>query len=398
MTIDSLTPLAPAGQPPLIFQRMAGVMADIKPIAMNGENKEVGYKFRSIEDVMNAVHAALVKHEVLPIPHKVVERNVYERGRETGRPAGRQAQTGPVVVVAQAVYQYRFYTVDGSFIEAEIPAEATDTADKATNKTLTAAYKYLLLQSFAIPFEATMPRGSGGMYDGDADHIERPGEQFAEQPAGQRQAPAPAPEPPYKPNNKRAVAAFVNRIGKGTTEPELDEAERDLREMSAKRHLSEGDKKYVWNLLEKRRGNLGLPLGPAESRGQGEGGQAPAAPAAPPAEPAAAPAEQEEPSAEPDAGPAPGEPSAPQGEGFVPDDADAVELFGQEIAGVSGEAAVAQLDSIETTLHQLKKDQELTAGDHAHLMETLRLSRVSLGLPEGSSWQPPVLAGAGVAE
>jgi hypothetical protein len=50
--------------------------------------------------------------------------------------------------------EYDFFAEDGSKITVgPIPAEGLDTGDKATNKALSAALKYALIQTFSIPTE-----------------------------------------------------------------------------------------------------------------------------------------------------------------------------------------------------------------------------------------------------
>ena len=50
--------------------------------------------------------------------------------------------------------EYDFYAEDGSKVTVgPIPAEGLDSGDKATNKALSAALKYALIQTFSIPTE-----------------------------------------------------------------------------------------------------------------------------------------------------------------------------------------------------------------------------------------------------
>ena len=47
--------------------------------------------------------------------------------------------------------RYTFHAEDGSSVSSVIPAEGMDSGDKATNKALSAALKYALIQTFSIP-------------------------------------------------------------------------------------------------------------------------------------------------------------------------------------------------------------------------------------------------------
>jgi len=50
--------------------------------------------------------------------------------------------------------EYDFYAEDGSKVTVgPVPAEGLDSGDKATNKALSAALKYALIQTFSIPTE-----------------------------------------------------------------------------------------------------------------------------------------------------------------------------------------------------------------------------------------------------
>jgi hypothetical protein len=49
---------------------------------------------------------------------------------------------------------YTFYASDGSSIRAVVVGEASDSADKSSNKAMSAALKYALLQIFCVPTES----------------------------------------------------------------------------------------------------------------------------------------------------------------------------------------------------------------------------------------------------
>lgn len=150
---------APGDNPkPLIYAAMNKIMFEIGSIGKTKTNTHFNYKFRGIDDVMNALHPHLAANGVFFVP-KVVSHQVGDRGGKNH---------------ASVVMAYSFYATDGSSIEAEIPAEGIDQGgDKATNKALSAALKYLLLQVFCIPTE--------DMEEGDYD--DRPARQPQQQTA-----------------------------------------------------------------------------------------------------------------------------------------------------------------------------------------------------------------------
>lgn len=125
-----------------IFQAIPAVMADIKAIAKNNQNTMQHYKFRGIDDMYNELHDVLAKHGVFTVPEVLEDREVYGESR-----------SGSVMVTRVLKVKYTIYASDGSFITAVIQGEAMDSSDKASNKAIAAAHKYLLIQLFAIPTE-----------------------------------------------------------------------------------------------------------------------------------------------------------------------------------------------------------------------------------------------------
>ena len=47
---------------PLIYQQIPKVMADIRAVGKDQQNKDQGYKFRGIEDLYNVANPAMAKH------------------------------------------------------------------------------------------------------------------------------------------------------------------------------------------------------------------------------------------------------------------------------------------------------------------------------------------------
>ena len=47
---------------PMIYKALAGVIADVGSVAKDKVNRQQGFKFRSIDDVYNALHPALAKN------------------------------------------------------------------------------------------------------------------------------------------------------------------------------------------------------------------------------------------------------------------------------------------------------------------------------------------------
>lgn len=138
-------PCFACGKPPLIYQRLAAVTRTVRAVAKKGYNSEHDYHFRSIDDFYNALSPALGEHEV------VVQPNIISRERaEIGKTRG-----GAGIIRLQTRTRFRLFTVDGSFMEVDVDSESIDYGgDKAPFKAASGAYKYMVMQVFAVRVEA----------------------------------------------------------------------------------------------------------------------------------------------------------------------------------------------------------------------------------------------------
>lgn len=109
------------------------------------KNQQQGYNFRGIDDVLNALSSALTEAGLLILP-RVTERKEVERQTKNG---------GALFYVTVHVDFDLVAVEDGSKHTVTTYGEAMDSADKATNKAMSAAYKYLALLTFCIPTEAS---------------------------------------------------------------------------------------------------------------------------------------------------------------------------------------------------------------------------------------------------
>lgn len=132
------------------------LVAVTRQIAQNGigktrDNKQQGYKFRGVDEVMNAFAPILAEHGLFIRP-RFTDRNVIERVTKTGS------------ALFYVTVQGEFDFVDeagGSVTVGPFFGEAMDSADKATNKAMAVAFKYAMFQTFCVPLE--------GVTGGDAD-------------------------------------------------------------------------------------------------------------------------------------------------------------------------------------------------------------------------------------
>lgn len=128
-----------------VYSAICAVTAEMAHvgIAKGRKNQQQGYAFRGIDDVYAALSSVLAKEKLAIIPY-VEERTVVERESKNG---------GTMSYVTVAARFDLVSAVDGSVHSARCYGEAMDSADKATNKAMSAAYKYMALQTFCIPTE-----------------------------------------------------------------------------------------------------------------------------------------------------------------------------------------------------------------------------------------------------
>ncbi len=129
-----------------VYQAINAVQAELAKagITKDKRNQQQGYNFRGIDDVYNALSPLLAKHGLCILP-RILTRDVQER----------QTQKGGVLFYVTVEAEFDFVAAeDGSTHVVRTFGEAMDSADKATNKAMSAAYKYAAFQAFAIPTEA----------------------------------------------------------------------------------------------------------------------------------------------------------------------------------------------------------------------------------------------------
>lgn len=126
-----------------IYELIPKVMAEVGAIEKARRNEQQKYFFRGIDDVLAAFQPVLAKHRVFYVP-EVLDKDVTER----------ETKNGTTLIYTTLAVAYTFYAPDGSNIRAVVVGEAMDTGDKSSNKAMSAALKYALLQIFCVPTEA----------------------------------------------------------------------------------------------------------------------------------------------------------------------------------------------------------------------------------------------------
>ena len=128
-----------------VYKAIAAVSAALSKNGISKERKNAiqGYAFRGIDDVLNALAPLLAEHKLVILP-RVVSREVSERSGKNGN---------ALFYVAVSM-EFEFVSAeDGSSCIVRTVGEAMDSGDKATNKAMSAAYKYAAFQTFCIPTE-----------------------------------------------------------------------------------------------------------------------------------------------------------------------------------------------------------------------------------------------------
>ena len=128
-----------------VYKAIAAVMDDLarKGISKDQTNTFDKYKFRGIDDVYNALAPLLSKHGLVILP-RALERQSEERASKDGK----------AMFYVTCKVEFDFVAAeDGSKHVVCAYGEAMDRGDKATNKAMTAAYKYAMFEAFCIPTE-----------------------------------------------------------------------------------------------------------------------------------------------------------------------------------------------------------------------------------------------------
>lgn len=181
-----------------VYQAINKVQSELAKIGITKSRTNqqgASYKFRGIDDIFNTISPLLAEHGLCILP-RVLARECVER----------QTKAGGAIFYVTVEVEFDFVCAeDGSKHTVKTFGEAMDTSDKATNKAMSAAYKYAALQAFAIPTEG----------DNDADsHIPEVAARTAPPPASIKKTPL----------SEGQVADFLATIDSAADETELTKA------------------------------------------------------------------------------------------------------------------------------------------------------------------------------
>jgi hypothetical protein len=169
-----------------VYKAINNVQADLSVLGITKDRRNMqgsGYNFRGIDDVYNTIAPLLAKHGLCILP-RVLSRECVER----------VSQKGGALFYVTVDAEFDFVSAeDGTKHTVKTFGEAMDSGDKATNKAMSAAYKYACFQAFSIPTES----------DNDADA-------HTHTPAPRVSATKTDLVPPHRMNVIADVAAAVN--------------------------------------------------------------------------------------------------------------------------------------------------------------------------------------------
>lgn len=126
-----------------VYKAITAVMAEIGTIGISKDKRAQSFNFRGIDDVLNALNPILSKNNLVLLP-RVQERDSVER----------VTKSGSAIFYVTIKVEFDFVSaIDGTKHTVSTYGEAMDSSDKATNKAMSAAYKYACFQAFCIPTE-----------------------------------------------------------------------------------------------------------------------------------------------------------------------------------------------------------------------------------------------------
>lgn len=129
-----------------VYKAINAIQADLAKTGIEKNRKNYqgsGYNFRGIDDVYNAIAPLLATHNLCVLP-RMLTRHCDERISKSG--------SSLFYVTIDAEFDF-VSSEDGSKHTVKTYGEAMDSGDKATNKAMSAAYKYAAFMAFAIPTE-----------------------------------------------------------------------------------------------------------------------------------------------------------------------------------------------------------------------------------------------------
>lgn len=169
-----------------IYGLLAKLAKSLPAVPKAQENRDQGYSFRGIADVIDAVHGPMADIGIVVVPEVLDILHAKAGATRSGTPT--------IHLIVR--YAHTFYAPDGSHVRAVTLGEGVDTSDKAANKCHSAALKYALNEVLMLAYDVD---------EGDEGSPEQPVAQ-PEAPPAAAPAQAPAPRPSPRPAARPAPA------------------------------------------------------------------------------------------------------------------------------------------------------------------------------------------------
>lgn len=185
-----------------IFAALAEVNKSISAVSKGRKNEKQGYSFRGIDDVYNEIHDAMAENGIISMPRIISDRTEDRKG-----------SSGTALIYRVLQVEYTFYAPDGSSVSCSTIGEGMDSGDKASNKALSVAHKYALMQMFTIP--------TSEKKDSEDDSPEIGRQDMPRQPKKQTMPPQTPPPPQKKPAPQDQYAKFLAAVSELRASPDL---------------------------------------------------------------------------------------------------------------------------------------------------------------------------------
>ena len=226
----------------LVHEQLLKVMRTIGPIAKSRDMaQDGGFKFRGIDEFLDAAHPAFIEHEVMVTPEVIETERVFHDRRD------RQGNVFGFWTHVFVRVKFTFEAVDGSQRVAVTAGEGLDLSDKATNKAMSGALKYALVQALTIPVHGALDEQDADQRTNDwAEDVPAPRQNRTSgntrtrertqtrQRADRPSAPAPAPTEPAGP----AASAAARKTVIDSIAGAPDEVQREMRAWCVEHQVS----------------------------------------------------------------------------------------------------------------------------------------------------------------
>jgi hypothetical protein len=223
-----------------VYQAISAVQMSLAKLGIEKvqENKFDKYKFRGIDDVYNALAPLLAQNRLCILP-RIINRKCEER----------KSQKGGALFYVTVDAEFDFVAAsDGSTHTVKMIGEAMDRSDKATNKAMSAAYKYACFQTFCIPTEG----------DNDADFTTHEVKEESQKTVKKEQSkPKPVQKPQTKKEEKpkeKSKPSNDTKAKQGSKPKEESKAKEAVKSGSPENNgtMSPAQQKAIQNLAKRR--------------------------------------------------------------------------------------------------------------------------------------------------